>query len=69
MFDCGARGCRIIGVHCSAGAGSSKAHRREKIMKRSGRFLARHLWLVALGALVAGALIFSGPALAGSRAP
>ena len=34
-------------------------------MKRSGRFLARHLWLVALGAIVAGALIFSGPALAG----
>ncbi|MBU4354929.1 MAG: PQQ-binding-like beta-propeller repeat protein [Proteobacteria bacterium] len=34
-------------------------------MKRIGRFLARHLWLVALGAIMAGALIFSGPALAG----
>jgi hypothetical protein len=34
-------------------------------MKRSGRFLARHLWLVALGAMVAAALISSGLALAG----
>ena len=34
-------------------------------MKRSGRFLTRHLWLVTLGAIVAAALSFPGPALSG----